>query len=350
MNIIHETTSLCRHCYRHVPATTFEQNGKIWLGKSCTTHGYSEHIVESNADFYLSYEYKFRPLETYCLDITNRCNLNCPHCYQIPDNNSTDASCESILSQINSYSDDGFNIALMGAEPTTRKDLPDIVHGINNLPCSGREIMVLTNGVNLSNADYVKSFDGIENLFWTFGLNHPDYQGKSVRDKQLAGIENCIKYNQNIKNISYTLKDLSQLEYCLEEMQEFGTKLCKNYRIRCGADIGRSPNDNKIFMSTLVNAVKQVCKSHNWSFEQEHEYGNRAHYSSFINGVPVKIIQWPDVNTLDMEELQTESWADMLPDKPISPLIHQVILRDGAVNKGLKLLDTVPKKFRRIHD
>lgn len=349
MNIIHETISLCEQCYRHVPATTFEKEGSIWIGKSCITHGYSEHLVESDADFYLSYTYKFRPLETYCLDITNRCNLNCPHCYQMPDNNSKDSSFESIMSQITSYPDDGFNIALMGAEPTTRKDLSNIVQGINNWSAN-REIMVLTNGVNLSNEEYIKTFSNLENLFWTFGLNHPDYQGKTVRDKQIAGIQNCIKYNQSIKNISYTLKDLTQLEYCLDEMQQFGTKFCKNYRVRCGANIGRTPGDEKIFMSTLVKEVKKVCKQRNWSFEQEHEYGNRAHYSAFINGVPVKIIQWPDATTLDLEELQTESWADMLPGKPISPLVHQVMLRDGAVNKGLPLLDEVPIKYRRIHD
>ena len=65
-----------------------------------------------------------------------------------------------------------------------------------------------------------------------------------------------------------------------------------------------------------------------------------------INGILVKIIQWPDVRTIDLEEDQTESWADMLPGKPVSPLVHQVILRDQAVNKGQMLLDTVPEKYR----
>ena len=49
-----------------------------------------------------------------------------------------------------------------------------------------------------------------------------------------------------------------------------------------------------------------------------------------------------------LEELQTEAWADMIPNQPISPLIHQVILRDGAINKGKPLLDTIPEKYRRL--
>ena len=348
MNIIHETISLCEHCYSHVPAICFERDGAIWLGKTCNSHGYLEHLVEPDAEFYLNYEYKWRPLETYCLDITNRCNLNCPQCYQMPDNMSTDKPYKFILDKIESYPHDEYNIALMGAEPTTRKDLSRLVQGINNLDRITPEIMVLTNGVNLSNKDYIKQFVGIDNLFWTFGLNHPDYQGASVREKQMQGIQNCIEFGQTIKNVSYTLEDFTQLEYCLEEIQKFKTSFCKNYRIRCGANIGRSPAGEKIFMSGLVKEVKKICDARGWVIEQELEFGNRAHYSIFINGVPVKIIQWPDTTTIDLEELQTESWADMLPAMPISPLIHQVMLRDGLVNKGLPLPDLIPKKYRRL--
>ena len=55
--------------------------------------------------------------------------------------------------------------------------------------------------------------------------------------------------------------------------------------------------------------------------------------------------QWPDAKTLDLKEIQTEAIADMLPGKPPSPLVHQVILRDGAVNKGLMLWDTIPQQY-----
>ena len=40
----------------------------------------------------------------------------------------------------------------------------------------------------------------------------------------------------------------------------------------------------------------------------------------------------------------------MLPGKPVSSLVHQVILRDGLVNKNLPLYDTVPNKYQRNYD
>jgi hypothetical protein len=345
MNKLEDTLSLCEHCYRHIPAVRFERDGKIWLGKKCKWHGYSEHLVEPDGEFYLNYKYRRQALESYLIDITNRCNLNCPNCYQEPDNMSKDKSIEYFLEIIKSWPDDGYPVALCGAEPTVRKDLPDFIRAIQELPGKPRGIMILTNGVRLGDREYTEQFKDFKNLMWTIGLNHPDYQGRTVRSKQMAGIQYMKESGLRIKNISYTMETMDQMEYCLEEIQEFGTTICEQYRVRCGADIGRYPGGPKIFLSDLLKEVQRICKKHNWSYEHVPTEGNRSHYSVLINGIFVKIIQWPDVKTLDLKEVQTEAIADILPGKPLSPLVHQVILRDQAVNKGLPLYDTIPKEY-----
>ena len=184
-------------------------------------------------------------------------------------------------------------------------------------------------------------------MSWTIGLNHPDYQGHKVRDKQMQGIDNCIKLGLPIKNISYTLEGLHQLEYCLDEIQEFYPEKCKRFRIRVGADIGRNPEGDQIYLSQLVNAVKNLCIKKQWSYKEDMANGIRAHFPVYVNNVNIKLIQWPDASTLDMEETQTETWADLLPGKPVSPLVHQVMLRDHAINNNNFLFDTVPEKYRR---
>jgi hypothetical protein len=263
----------------------------------------------------------------------------------MPDAASIDPSIDYILSLIRAWPDDGYPLSLVGAEPTIRKDLPELVHTIQSLPGKPRGIMILTNGVNLADIEYTKKFADFKNVMWTVGLNHPDYQGHTVRRKQMEGIKNATDCGLNIKNISYTLEDLTQLEYCLEEIQEFGNSICKQYRIRCGADIGRYPGSPKIFLSDLMKEVKRISIEKRWSYKEDPINGNRAHYPVIINGLVVKIIQWPDAKTLDLKEIQTEAIADMLPGKPPSPLVHQVILRDGAVNKGLILFDTIPAEY-----
>ncbi len=120
------------------------------------------------------------------------------------------------------------------------------------------------------------------------------------------------------------------------------------YRIRVGTEIGRSPVQDKMFMSDLVKNSRTIAEKNNWTFNPRPELGIRAHYPVEINGVLVKLIQWPDIKTLDLVETQTESWADMLPGMPISPLVHQVLLRDRLVNNKLPLLDTVPEQYRLV--
>jgi len=346
-----ETLSLCTHCYKHIPAKIFVENNAVWIRKTCPDHGTETFLVEKDADFYLNYNYPKRDLQKFynavCLDITNRCNLACPHCYQLPDNYSSDPSIEQILDQVNVMPRQ-HAVVLMGAEPTVRDDLPELIQRINFI--SNRHIIILTNGVRLSKIDYISQFDKFDNVYFTFGLNHPDYQGPKVREKQIAGLENCLIHGLPIKNISYTLESFDQLEYCLQEIQQFNSDkgYCDMYRIRVGTDIGRCPDHEKMFMSELVSRSEQISNNMGWSFVPRPDKGIRAHYPVEINGVMVKLIQWPDLRTIDLNETQTESWADMLPGYPTSPLVHQVLLRDRLVNKAMPLLDIVPEKYRMM--
>jgi organic radical activating enzyme len=345
MNKLTDTLSLCEHCYRHVPATKFERDGQIWLWKKCKFHGESEHLIEPDAEFYLNYKYPRRSLTSYMLDITNRCNLTCPNCHQEPDNQTNDLPIDYYVDIVQSWPNDGYPVALCGAEPTVRKDLPEFIETLNNLPGKHRHIFILTNAVKLSKKEYVEQFTKFNNVSWTIGLNHPEYQGHKVRAKQMKGIRNLVELNQPIKNISYTLEVLDQMEYCLEEIQEFAGKYCNAFRVRTGVDIGRYPGGPKVYMSDLVKEMQRVADKNNWPVVKIHDDGNRAHYAVTINGILVKIIQWPDVTTLDLKEIQTEGIGDFVPGKPRSPLIHQVMLRDAFINKGMPLYDTIPQEY-----
>jgi hypothetical protein len=268
----------------------------------------------------------------------------------MPDNNSKDPSIKYLLSKIQEWPDDGLPISLVGAEPTSRKDLADLVNAIQELKTLPRTIMIVTNGINLGKLHYAKKFQGIDNLKWTIGLNHPDYNGGIIRKKQMEGIANCINLGLIIKNITYTLANLSQLEFVLEEMQDFYKKgICDNARIQVGVDIGKTPDNHgpELYLSDLVKEAEKICNIKQWDFTPSYIESNRTHYAVKINGIVHRLIKWCSVKTIDLEEVQSESWADLIPGKPMSSLLHQVILRDRVVNNKLPLFDTIPVKYQR---
>lgn len=348
MNKLLETLSMCEHCYRHIPATRFEKDNQIWLSKTCPEHGYHECLVETDAEFYCNHKYERRSPNTFWFEITNRCNLDCPHCYQMPDNLSKDPTVTSIIEQTKQLPDD-MAIALVGAEPTTRKDLPEIVKDIQSLTENPRWLMIVTNGINLGKRAYAEKFAGIEGLTWTIGLNHPDYNGGVIRQRQQVGIDNCIELGLNIKNFTYTLGSMDQLDDVLEEIQEWHHKgICSDARIQLGVEIGRTPDDHgpELYLSELVKSAELLCKKKGWEWTVDQEKGNRTHYLVKINGITHRFIKWVDVKTIDFKEIYSESWANLVPGQPKSPLLHQVILRDRAVNERKPLFDTLPKEYR----
>mgnify|MGYP005686506597 FL=1 len=46
-----------------------------------------------------------------------------------------------------------------------------------------------------------------------------------------------------------------------------------------------------------------------------------------------------------MEQLKCGPWCDFVPGKPVTNFLHQIMLRDGHVNKGQPLYDTVPPQY-----
>ena len=104
-----DTKSLCPECKKVVPATIYESDGKVLMDKICPEHGKVTDIYWSDVELYLKAE-KFAydttgvsnaliQDATSCpencglcnlhtshtvlanLDLTNRCNMNCPICF-----------------------------------------------------------------------------------------------------------------------------------------------------------------------------------------------------------------------------------------------------------------------------
>lgn len=347
-----KTISLCHICYRHCDAERVTRKDGVYLIKTCSEHGATEHLVEHDIQFYDTLDYDrtgYSIPQGIMIEVTDKCNLNCPHCYHKPDNKTIDKPINQILWQIENRVDANAGaVILAGAEPTVRKDLPELIREIKSLLKKlGRpeDVCILTNGVKLADREWVRMIAEAGTTMVMIGLNHYTYQGIKVHEKQLVGIENCIKEGVFVYYVGYTLESLDHMEEVLEEIQTLGNRSWQ-YRIRAGSDIGRTPEEPRFFLSDHVKMIKSICDKKGWTWHKEPADDNLYHYMVNINGISHRIIQWSDPKTIDLEQLQCGPWCDFVPGKPVTNFLHQIMLRDASINEGKILHDTVPEKYK----
>ena len=228
----------CNSCHKRVPARNESRDGKVYLIKSCEACGETETLISSDAEQYYRkraldgpYDYKGCSFEclackhpkrpqTIFLDITNRCNLNCPICIaNVP---SMGFRFEPPLE----YFDKVFShfgkmhphpsIQLFGGEPTVREDLIDIIRLAQSHRIATR---VVTNGLRLADEAYCKALlsTGTRVLFAYDGANEETYRllrGKgNALSLKLKALENIRKYARTKITIMYVVtKGMNDME------------------------------------------------------------------------------------------------------------------------------------------
>lgn len=332
------TQSLCPECYKTIDATVYTEEGKVRLKKTCDLHGDFNSIIENNTAFYKALKEEqesmfydqlqlgSRYASVLMVEVTDRCNLTCDHCYHIPTKDE-DISIESLVNKISSLPTFNmvYDIMLCGAEPTVRKDLPELITEVKKL---GKGVHILTNGVQLHKEEYVKELQkvGVDSV--EVGLNHEEYINKKVHNKQLKGLENLNKYGIPLEYISYTLGDIEQLEDILDEVEKL-IGLSNMFRIRTPSKIGKEHDAESIFLSDLLSKVNEIALSKGKDFRILSGDNNIYHCMIQYGDAIIRLIHWCDVHTIDYKELQSGPWA-VFTDNTFSNFLHQIIIRDGV--------------------
>ena len=345
--ILSPTVSLCHHCHSHIPAYTYHTNNQLWMIKKCRIHGITTHMIERDYEFYKNLEYDTLAFSftkrNIITEVTDRCNADCPHCYHIPDNSVEDVSLDSIVQRIASWNLPDIDINFAGAEPTLRRDFPELLRVIKQ-QWPSYNLGALTNGIRLADRDWLQEIQeaGISALI--IGLNHPSYlNNPTLRRKQLQAIDNCYELGMMDYSIGYTMAAIEELHFILEEIcSKPWTPI--HFRIRYGSDIGRYPNQQRMYVSDIYKEIGKWCANRGVSFEDKTGDNNLYHTMIKVNGKAVRVIQWCDETDINMEELRTGPYCDFVADG-ITNFLHQIIRRDIVKNQGLALPDTPPARY-----
>jgi molybdenum cofactor biosynthesis enzyme MoaA len=178
MRIIKDRTySLCDVCCKEVPAVIYEENGRVYLRKSCGQHGDFTGLVEKDPEYYKRFAHikprKLIPFSTLVVPVTYRCNMNCRYCYA-PEADRADMTPDEFERIINSTKSP--EIGISGGEPTLRDDLATLIAMVKR---AGKEARLLTNGIKLADARYLKKLKkaGLDSVFFSFDSFKKDFYG-----------------------------------------------------------------------------------------------------------------------------------------------------------------------------
>lgn len=227
MRFLHNTGALCPTCLKEYPAEVYADDDNIvWMTRECPDHGRLDTRMWPDADHYewLRSEAfpKTKPQNTHpitdgcpfgcgtCarherrgtlleIEVTRNCNLHCPVCFASAENGDDDPTLDEIRAMYQVIADavgtDGA-VQITGGEPTTRKDLKDIIYMGREMGFWGIEIN--TNGLVISSVPgYLEDLvgAGLTGVYLSFdGVTGDVYEatcGRDILDVKLRAIERC---------------------------------------------------------------------------------------------------------------------------------------------------------------
>ena len=182
MNEIKQTKSLCPECLKVIPATIYEEDGKVYLNKRCAEHGEVTDLYWGDSEQYrrvVKYESLGTKLDNprttvvkgcpydcgICtehnshtvlaiIDVTNRCNLRCPICFAHAGAagylyEPTREQIRGMLENLRSNTPVAPPaLQFSGGEPTVRDDLPDLARMAKELGFDHLEVN--SNGIRMA--------------------------------------------------------------------------------------------------------------------------------------------------------------------------------------------------------
>ncbi|MGC8610430.1 MAG: tetraether lipid synthase Tes [Thermoplasmata archaeon] len=229
-----ETLSICPVCKKVIPATIYEENGKVMYKKTCPEHGEFKDIYFGDVDVYLRYEkfaidgvgvqnpiingsncpydcglcvlhYSHTALAN--IDLTNRCNLKCPICFA--NANAAGYVYEPTFEQVVKMMEVLRNekpvptpaVQFAGGEPTIYPKFLEVIAKAKELGFA--QIQVATNGVRIAHEpDFAqKMLDaGLHTVYLQFdGFKDSTYIKTRGRPGFLKEKLQAIEYLRNTK-------------------------------------------------------------------------------------------------------------------------------------------------------
>lgn len=288
------------------------------------------------------------------IDVTHRCNMTCKNCY-IPNRNIPDMNMEKMLETISKFPKRTM-IRIIGAEPTMRKDLPEMIQRIRK---TGNRCTLLTNGLRLAKDSYVKTLKqhGLRHCYISMnGADNDDWYEAidelRCATKKVQALKNLSNNKFIIDTGTIIVKGIndSAIERMLYVFNNNGidNAVC---RIKNVGDIGRSMTDNDDGNYTLPGLVKLFAEQTKLSEDYIYSWRNKPIYQndapevdSFMfpmdpkaegkfmhkSGIWFKIANWKGEEGQSIPLRNNTRRGRLTPNWKVAPFFEHVKMNEGG--------------------
>lgn len=232
------TISLCNECHKRISAKIVFEEGKVFMLKRCSEHGFQKTIISDDITFYKNIR-NFNKASEYpkvphthtdygcpmdcgicadheqhsCLtliEVTDRCNLTCPTCYASSSpthgRHRTLEEIKRMIDVVVKSEGEPDVVQLSGGEPTIHPDFFEILDYCKTQPI--KHLMVNTNGIRIANdegfaerlAAYMPDFE----IYLQFDSFEKEVL-ESMRGRDLRVVRTNALAKLNALNLSTTL-------------------------------------------------------------------------------------------------------------------------------------------------
>lgn len=322
--------SLCNHCYKEIDAEIVKANDGVWLKKTCPEHGSFIQLLEPDVEFYELVENQkeddrlLNYINATALDVTERCNVRCPHCYALPEDATKDIEIDRLV-KLSRGAVKGSTLLLMGAEPSMRNDLADLCNALRI--DSGKPVGIYTNAIRFADKKYLdKTVGAID--FASVSLHTRDYlPNPKLFDMKLKGIANLKAAGKKIHHISFSLLTIDHLDEVLDHIDSL-KGVAQHFRIRTPSRVGTCETAPMFLSELYKELVKRInAKGHDVNIV--HGDNNPYHLNVKSNGVLFRLVHFPSVHNVQLKYLNRPTWALFVPEIGETNLVHQFIIQEG---------------------
>jgi molybdenum cofactor biosynthesis enzyme MoaA len=262
------------------------------------------------------------PFDTVIVDVTHRCNMACRNCY-LPNRVVPDLDARW-LGGIFARLPRGRFVRLVGAEPTMRDDLPDLIRAVR---AHGHIPVLVTNGLKLADRAYTHTLRAAGLRIASLSLNgvFDDDLYEAIDQMRCAARKRAAFEHLRAERI-YTsasmilVRDVN--EHALPQLVALArtTPTVRELHIRSIGAMGRYMRDASFTLDELFGAFVAAAGADAARIER-HERTATSHDFHF-GTLRVQLTVWPDLNS--------KVRGRLTPEGMVAPFMEHVIANEGG--------------------